>query len=258
MIGWREILSKNPEVYIFSAELHVHTVLSPCADVTMIPPLIVESALTHGIQLLAITDHNATGNILSVIQAAEGTDLKILPGMELQTKEDIHTLCLFDSMDQAMELQKMVDAALPPMDNDPDHFGEQFLVDSTGDFLASDPRLLLTSTNITLDQACHIVHSLDGLFIPAHVNRKVYGLIPTLGFVPEELDVDALEISRHLQPSEIAKKLPQIENFPIIQSGDVHRLDEFMGIMHFSLNSRSIAEIKMAFQHACGRDFKIG
>ncbi|MFN2305259.1 MAG: PHP domain-containing protein, partial [Anaerolineales bacterium] len=88
----------------FLAELHVHTVLSPCAGVEMIPPLIVQTALENGINLIAITDHNASENVDAVMKAAQGLDLTVLPGMELQTEEEVHSLCLFDTLDQLAQL----------------------------------------------------------------------------------------------------------------------------------------------------------
>ena len=109
----------------FRADLHVHTVLSPCADVEMIPPLIVETALELGINLIAITDHNSTANIEAVQKAALHTSLTVLPGMELQTKEDVHSLCLFDTLDQTNSFQKIVNATLPVLNNI-----EDFLADS--------------------------------------------------------------------------------------------------------------------------------
>ena len=84
---------------IFRADLHVHTVLSPCADVAMIPPLIVQSALEHNIDMIAITDHNSSANVRSVQKAAEGTNLTVLPGMEVQSREDVHLLALFENLD---------------------------------------------------------------------------------------------------------------------------------------------------------------
>src|ERR1041385_6788538 len=93
----------------YRAELHVHTVLSPCAGVEMIPPVIVDEALAHGINLIAITDHNQTANISAVMEAAQGTGLTVLPGMELQTSEEVHVLCLFDGLDQAEAWQRRVD-----------------------------------------------------------------------------------------------------------------------------------------------------
>ena len=129
----------------FKAELHIHTVLSPCAGVEMIPPLIVRKAIELGLNLIAITDHNAGDNVAAVIEAARREDLTVLPGMELQTEEEVHCLCLFDTLDQLDELQSLVDRSLPPIKNNAEFFGEQFVVDSTGDFIRRKEQLLITS-----------------------------------------------------------------------------------------------------------------
>jgi 3',5'-nucleoside bisphosphate phosphatase len=240
----------------FLADLHVHTVLSPCADVEMIPPLIVEEALGRGIRLIAITDHNASGNILAVQQAAQGTGLIVLPGMELQTREEVHSLCLFDSPDQIAEWQAIISSHLPLIQNQPDHFGEQFIVDSTGEFIRRESQLLLTSTSLSFNMACQMVHDLGGLFIPAHVNRQAFGLIANLGFIPTDVPVDALEFSRHIQLNEISKKFPQVMGYPILQNGDVHRLNEFLGVVEFIIEKPSIDEIRLALQNQGGRSIK--
>src|SRR5512133_1166802 len=104
---------------ILRAELHVHTVLSPCAGVEMIPPVIVERALERGIHCIAITDHNASANAAAVRQAARGSGLHVLPGMELQTREEVHLLCLFDEIDQIEAWQAIVDESIPLLPNNP-------------------------------------------------------------------------------------------------------------------------------------------
>jgi PHP family Zn ribbon phosphoesterase len=223
----------------------------------MLPPLIVQEALDRGIQVIAITDHNATGNIQAVQQAAAGSGLIVLPGMELQTREEVHVLCLFDSLEQAYALQASVDAHLPNIANDPEHFGMQLLVDGEGEFLRQEERLLLASTELSLEQAFALVSQLGGLFIPAHVNRKAYGLIEVLGFLPPDLPVELVEISRHLKPEEAPLRLPQIRGIPLIQNGDVHRLEEFMGVTHLHMGSPSIAEIRMAVRGEEGRSMRI-
>jgi len=91
---------------LIRAELHVHTVLSPCAEIEMLPPLIVQEAVDREIQLIAITDHNATGNIAAVQKAAEGLPLTVLPGMELQTREEVHNLCLFETLEETAVFQE--------------------------------------------------------------------------------------------------------------------------------------------------------
>jgi len=241
----------------YLAELHVHTVLSPCAGVEMIPPLIVQQAIGQGINLIAITDHNASENVGSVIKAAEGKNLTVLPGMELQTVEEVHVICLFDTIEQVTQLQQVVDHHLPDIPNNIEYFGEQFVVDHTGEFIQRKEQLLIASTNLSFEQAEQSVHNLGGLFIPAHVNRQAFGLIYHLGFVPPDAKVDALELSRHISPAEALKKFPQIDGFPLIQNGDVHYLDGFLGINQFMIGEPTISEIKLALNGENGRTIDI-
>jgi 3',5'-nucleoside bisphosphate phosphatase len=237
----------------FRADLHVHTVLSPCAEVEMIPPLIVQSALEKKIDLIAITDHNASANVRAVQQAADGTRLTVLPGMEVQSREDVHLLTLFETMDVLEIWQAQVDDALPNLPNDTDYFGEQFLVDETGDFIRSESRLLLNSTDFSIDEIFRRVTGLGGIVIPAHVERSSYGLFPSLGLISDEWKVLALEISRHTTPDKVAVTFPATRRYPLIQSGDVHRLDEFLGTTVFTLNSPTLMEMRMAFNTIDGR-----
>lgn len=241
----------------YRAELHVHTVLSPCAEVEMIPPLIVQQALDNGIDILAITDHNATANIRAVQKAAEGTALVVLAGMELQTVEEVHSLCIFEDTSQAEIFQKIVSQALPPLKNDPDHFGEQFVVDETGDFIRREEQLLILSTEMTLTQAWRFVNELGGIFIPAHVNRKAFGLLENLGFIPQDIPLPAVEISRHLNSKEAVQKFPQLFGYTLLKGGDAHRLDELLGANEFTLAAPTFAEIKLAVHSFEGRSLKI-
>lgn len=238
----------------FRADLHVHTVLSPCADVEMIPPLIVRAALEHHIDLIAITDHNASANVSAIQKAARETPLTVLPGMEVQSREDVHLLTLFENLNALETWQAAVDRNLPDMPNRPDYFGEQFVVDETGEFIRCDPRLLLTSTAFSIDEIFRRVSALGGLTIPAHVERTSYGLLPTLGLISEHWQVPALEISRYTTPELAARRFPVVRRYPLLQGGDVHRLDEFLGTTVFNLASPTLLEICMALRQLDGRE----
>lgn len=239
------------------AELHVHTVLSPCAELEMLPPLIVQEALERGIHLIAITDHNSIGNIKAVQKAAAGTVLTVLPGMELQTREEVHVLCLFDQLEQAERWHKVVTSCLPAMENRPGYFGDQLLVDETGEFVARESRLLLTSTNLSIDEVWNQVEALGGMVIPAHVNRPANGLLSMLGFVPPEIPFSALEISRHLKPSAAVALHPELASYPLVQGGDAHRLEDLRGANQFMIEAPTLAEIKLAFKKCGGRSTRI-
>ncbi len=223
----------------------------------MIPPVIVEAALERGINLIAITDHNASANVAAVQKAAQDRDLVVLPGMELQTREEVHLLCLFDTLQQLETWQRVVDRKLPILENHPGYFGEQFVVDESGKFLRRDHQLRLTSAWISVEDAFAGVNKLDGLVIPAHVDRKAFGLIANLGFLPPGLTADAMEISRNIQPQEARACYPQLGNYPLIQSGDVHRRDEFLGLNAFRMAAATIAEMKAAFRGVAGRSLEI-
>lgn len=223
----------------------------------MIPPLIVRAALEAGISIIAVTDHNATANIAAVQQAALGTSLLVLPGMEVQTREEVHSLCLFSKVEMAYAFQAIVDASLPDIENQPEFFGEQFVVDKTGEFIRREERLLITSTSLSLEEARRHVHALNGIFIPAHVNRKAFGLLENLGFVPSDLAPDALEVSRHLPVSQAAHNFPSLAGYPLVKGGDAHRLDELLGLNRFELDHPSLSELRLALQNEAGRSLYV-
>jgi hypothetical protein len=229
----------------------------------MIPPFIVKTAMKNDINLIGVTDHNTSANVAAVQKAAalqnetSGTKLTVLPGMELQSQEEVHILCLFDSLEQLEALQEEVDRELPVLENDIEHFGEQFVVDEAGEFIRRETRLLITSVDLTFEQVIRKVAALGGLAIPAHVDRKAYGLIANLGFVPSDVEVEGLEISRRFEPAEARRRFAQLEGYPLLQGGDVHRLDEFLGANELLLEAPTIAEIRLALKNAEGRRLTI-
>ncbi|HRQ24132.1 MAG TPA: PHP domain-containing protein [Anaerolineales bacterium] len=237
----------------FRSDLHVHTVLSPCAEVEMIPPLIVREALERKIDIIAVTDHNASANVCAVQKAAEGTGLTVLPGMEVQSREDVHLLCLFASLSDLEAWQHDVDISLPETKNNADLFGGQFVVDESGEFIRSEERMLLISTKFSIEEIIQRVNELGGLVVPAHVDRTSFGLFPTLGFLADWWNFPALEISRHITPDGLYEKFPSSIGHPLIQSGDAHRLDEFLGATLFEIEAPSLSEIRMAFLGENGR-----
>jgi PHP family Zn ribbon phosphoesterase len=221
----------------------------------MIPPVIIKEALRKNIDLIAITDHNATGNIGAVMEAANGTDLCVLPGMELQTQEEVHVLCLFDGLEQAEAWQRSVDSRSANIPNDEEKIGEQYIVDPTGKFIRKEPKMLIANVEMSVEEAVYGVNALGGLVIPAHVERRAYGLLAILGFASPLFE--ALEISRHTTPEVVREQYPQIKGFPLFQSGDVHYRDGFLGAMEFTIETPCISEIRKAMRGVDGREMRI-
>ena len=219
----------------------------------MIPPLIVQEALKQKIDIIAITDHNASANVEAVQKAAEGSGLTVLPGMEVQTHEDVHLLCLFASLSDLKIWQQEIDLSLPDSLNQPEHLGEQFVVDKTGEFIRNEPRLLLTATQLSIEEVLTKVTQLNGLVIPAHTDRSTFGLFPTLGFLADWWNFPALEISRHITVNTLHENFPSSKRLPVIQGGDVHRLNEFLGATLFEIATPTLSEIRMALLGENGR-----
>lgn len=221
----------------------------------MIPPLIVQTALEQGLNLIAITDHNASANAAAVMQAARGSGLSVLPGMEAQSREDAHLLCLFETLEGLQAWQRQVDEALPNLPNRPEYFGEQFVVDAGGEFLRREERLLLTALSLTVDEIFERVRGLGGLVIPAHVERPANGLMATLGLVSPAWEAEAFELSRRTSPAQARQQFPALQNYPLLQNGDVHSLEQFLGSTFFELQDPGLTEIRLALAGQQGRRF---
>lgn len=239
------------------ADLHLHTVLSPCAEVEMVPPLIVRRALALGLKLIAVTDHNAAANCAAVVEAAHGTGLHVLPGMETQTAEDIHVLCLFDSIEQALTWQGIVFDHLPDRPNPDEVLGPQYVVDAAGDYIRTEQRLLLTATDLSLDDVVRRAGALGGLVIPAHIDRPAFSLLASLGFVPPGLPVPALEIFRRTDPAALLAAYPDLSAWPLIRDSDAHQLSDFKASLEFMVPEATVAELRLALAHQSGRGFAL-
>lgn len=215
----------------------------------MIPPFIVDEALARGLNLIAVTDHNATGNAAAVMEAAAGTDLHVLPGMEFQAQEEVELLCIFETLEQASAWQDIVTDHLLPRENDPERFGPQFLVDAEGDFVAEDMHFYQGAARISLSEAAHKVKELGGLIIPAHIDRPTKGLLGVLGLWPPDLEADAAALSCNLRPSQARERFPFLPNIPLIANSDAHWLDAIGTTMTlFEIAAPTIAELRLAFR----------
>lgn len=237
----------------FKADLHVHTCLSPCADLEMSPRAIVTRALEKGIDLIGITDHNSSENVPALMKAAVGTGVTILPGMEATSKEEVHLLALFDSLSQAFSFQQTVYDHLPG-ENDQEAFGMQVVVNEESDVLGFNPRLLAGATELTTDQLVEAIHSLNGVVIASHIDRETFGIIGQLGFIPEGLPLDALELSPNTSLSEARRRFSNYAHLTFVSSSDAHYLRDIGKVTTLLLLAEPTArELKKAFVCEEGR-----
>jgi len=211
---------------LVAIDLHVHSALSPCGADEMRPPAVLLTAEQRGIRVLGVVDHSTAGNARAFIEAAPAFDVRVLVGLEVESAEGVHTLALFDDWPPAMEMDRDVAERLPALRNRPGLLGSQHYVDALGDTLGEEPRLLIAATDLTIEELADMAHERGGLSIPAHVERQANGLLPTLGFVPQGLSVDAFELSRHTGRSDALRRWPDLSGRPVLWSSDAHCLDD--------------------------------
>ncbi len=235
----------------FKADLHVHTCLSPCTELDMSPKKILTSAKKKEIDIIGICDHNSSENSLAVMNAAKKMNINIFPGMEVTSLEEVHVLALFDEIENALKLQEHVYENLPG-ENDEDAFGMQVIVNEKEEVLGLNNKLLIGATTIPLEKIIKTIHSLDGIAIASHIDRESFSIIAQLGFIPDNLELDALEISPAITREEAKKRYSN--DYPITYSSDAHYPDDIgKAFTSFLLKDATLTEIKKALKNEDGR-----
>ncbi len=233
-------------------DAHVHSCLSPCAELEMHPAAVAARAAQVGLDALALADHNSAGNVAAAVRAGMRRGVAVLAGMEVTSEEEVHVLALLPDAAAAARLQQRVYRVLPGR-NDPSLFGEQVVVDEDGEVLAFEDRLLIGATTWSLDAVVHAIHAERGLALAAHADRERFGLVGQLGFVPPGLALDAIEVSRHLALDEGRRRFGS-SGVPVVTASDAHRLDQVgTAVMLVLAEGLTFGELVQAFRGANGR-----
>jgi len=242
---------------IYKGDLHVHTCLSPCADLYMTPKKIIDKAHERGIDIIAICDHNSSENVNYVIESAKKCGIQVIPGMEITTSEEVHMLGLFPDYSQLLKMQNKVYAELEGENNE-DLFGVQAIVNECDEVMGFNNKLLIGATTITLQQTVAYIHRYGGVAICSHVDREGFGIIGKLGFIPEDLPLDAIELSPMVDNvKQLLERNPELEKYPILYSSDAHRLDD-IGCSYtvMLLANPTFQEIKLALKEKGKRELR--
>ncbi|MCH4157186.1 MAG: PHP domain-containing protein [Acidaminococcaceae bacterium] len=243
------------------ADFHIHSLLSPCAEVEMTPHHLMLRAAAAGIGALALTDHNASANLPALIRLQEKYPVKVFPGMEVECKEEAHLVVLFDKMHQMAAWQQQVDKALSGRLNQPEKLGAQFVVDEKDNLVREEPRMLLGPLTLTAAEVVAAVNKLGGLCFAAHVDRPAYSLLMSLGFLPPELGLAAAEISRNsLAELQEQKLKARVGNLPYVTNSDAHWMQAFLDgpKNRITVRELTIKELRLALAGKEGRSWQAG
>jgi len=239
---------------VYNADFHIHSCLSPCGDLDMSPKKIVAKALERGLDLIAITDHNASENVEAAIKAADKTSLTVLAGMEVASEEEAHLIALFDNLKFLQEFQQLVYDNLFSTGIDQKTIQDQVIVNENDEVEDFNDHLLLGATSLNFNQLVDEVHRLNGLAIASHVDKESFSIIAQLGFIPDDLELDALEISSFTSLNEAAQLFPDAARFPLVKFSDAHYLEDIgKQKTGFLIQKPTIKEIKLALKNVDGR-----
>lgn len=233
----------------YSYDLHIHTALSPCADNDMTPNNIVNMSLLKQLDIIAITDHNSCENAKAVIEVSKLTDLIVIPGMEVESLEEVHIICLFKDIEAALKMQSIVYDNLPNIKNKPEIFGQQLLYNSKDEIIGENDRLLITATKLSIDDIIQLTDEFDGVAYPAHIDRDSYSILSNLGVIPDDLNIKAIEFSKYVLAQDIFNKYSYLKKYYPIQSSDAHYLENIMERINFiELDKKNIIAIINKFK----------
>jgi 3',5'-nucleoside bisphosphate phosphatase len=241
----------------FKGDLHIHTCLSPCADLGMSPITIVKKSLSKGLNFIAVCDHNSAENAVAVVKAGAKQGLYVLPGMEINSMEEIHSLAIFDNVEQALAMQEIIYRHLHGKNN-PAVFGEQVLANEIDEVEGFSEKMLIGATSLTIETIVAEVHRLGGVSIACHVDRPSYSILSQLGFVPPGLELDAVELSFRAEIENLEGCLRKLTGFPAVRSSDAH-MPEDIGrcSTSFFIESPCVEEIRLALRTESGRRVEI-
>ena len=205
-------------------DLHLHSCLSPCGDDDMTPNNICGMAALKGLNIVALTDHNTCGNCESFMKAAAANGLIGVAGMELTTSEDIHIVCLFENLSDALEFSDALDSYRTPFPNREDIFGKQMYLDENDELVKVEENFLPIATSLSIEAAYELAVKHNALVYPAHIDRMANGIVATLGTLPDTPDFICVEYKDSAKINELSEQIPSLKNKRRVVNSDAHYL----------------------------------
>lgn len=205
-------------------DLHLHSCLSPCGDDDNTPNNLAGMAKLCGLDIAALTDHNSCKNCPAFFTAAERYGIVPVAGAELTTSEDIHVVCLFDSLEAALDFDSDLQQHRMLIPNRTDIFGNQLIMNGEDEVIGTEEHYLTNATDISVEDAPGFVEKYAGVAYPAHIDRPSNGIVSVLGTFPETPKFTCAELNRAESIEEYKESFPILKDKTIIVSSDAHYL----------------------------------
>ena len=217
-------MNETEEYREIAYDLHLHSCLSPCADNDMTPANIAGMAFLNGLKVAALTDHNTCANCPAFFEACRALGVIPVAGMELETAEEIHLVCLFDGLADALTFSDAVETHRMPIPNRPEIFGDQLIMNAQDEVIGREKHLLIAATDLALSDAAALARAHGGIVYPAHIDRQANGIISILGDIPPEPGFTAAELHEAQQRAAYADRYPLLQQMSFVSSSDAHHL----------------------------------
>lgn len=216
----------------------------------MMPTAIVSKAIEMELDIIAVTDHNSAGNVEAVREAGKRAGLKVIGGMEITSEEEVHLLAYFDRDEDLYNMEGIVQDNLPGV-NDAEAFGDQVFIDSENKILGVSEKLLFGATILNIDRIVDLVHQNRGMVIASHVDRESFSIISQLGYIPEGIELDGIEV---VQAGDGKRSQGVLYGYPFISCSDAHYIEDIgVRVTEFKLNGPSVRELMLALREKDGR-----
>lgn len=210
----------------YYCDLHIHSCLSPCGDNDMTPANIAAMSKINNLDIVALTDHNSSKNCPAFFRHAEAHGIIPIAGMELTTSEDIHVVCLFRSLEDALSFSEYVSERRMAIPNKPKIFGNQFVMDDNDEIVGEEANLLVSASELSIEDAFEEVSRRRGVCYPAHIDRQSNGMIATLGAFPPEPAFASYELRDASSYDGYSERYPIIKSLARVVSSDAHYLTD--------------------------------
>ena len=230
--GWRQV----------TYDLHLHSCLSPCGDEEMTPANIVGMAVVKELDVIALTDHNTCKNCPAFLEVAKAYGITALPGMELTTTEEVHVVCLFERLEDAMRFDAYVYEHLLDIKNEEAIFGTQLIVNEDDEVTGRVEKLLINATDIDFDDVYSLMEEYHGVMIPAHLDKSTTSLLSNLGFIPPDSKFRVAELKSFANLHKLRAQHPYLNDCMVITDSDAHYLQD----IHEPLYTMMVPELTPA------------
>lgn len=212
----------------FFYDMHIHSDLSPCGNFDMTPNSIVNMSYIKGLNIISVTDHNTSENLPAIMKISEKMNIKAIPGIEVTTKEEVHVLCYFKELNDALQFGKLIYNSLPNIKNNNYIFGQQNIYNYRDEIIGTLDKLLINASSYSLAEIYTMAKNYHGVMIPAHINKKSNSLLSVLGFIPFDLKINFVEV---YHSNELNEKL--VKNLQVLKNSDAHNLINISEAVNF-------------------------